>query len=201
MRHGHRWPAHQDGRRISLLLAQGDEIQRPVLHAQGLESADLLQVCAVVLGKCAGGAVSCDTPEVPARGRGGGRIPQSMAWRSSSFPIAGSIAAAVAASVASNALRAQSTIRRERGMMIRLPSCQVGGLIATLRHGSVLRRALLGTPVRGHTVRLPDIRHPVSSVRQAWQQRRRRRRGDLQSGADARTCVSCRSRAWSSNAN
>ena len=40
---GHRWPAHHDVSRISLLLAQGDGIQRPVVDPQGLESADLLQ--------------------------------------------------------------------------------------------------------------------------------------------------------------
>ena len=64
------------------------------------------------------------------------------------------------------------------------------------RHGSLLRRAPLGTIVpstRAHgQADRPEIRHPVSHVRPARQERRGRRRRHLRSRHPARTCASCR---------
>ena len=70
---GHRWPAHQDVRGISLLLAQGDGIRCPVVHPQGLESADRLQC---LHGRALGVALGwrLEPLQMAARGRGGGCI-------------------------------------------------------------------------------------------------------------------------------
>ena len=67
------------------------------------------------------------------------------------------------------------------------------------RHGGVRQRAPLGAEAAelGHTRRLmaPQFVKPYVKTQQ---ERRRRCRGDLRSGGAARTCASCRSRAWSS---